>query len=117
MPTPSGAGAPRTTAPAVARGGDRATAHPGYRLLFRTVFRRMDPERAHHLAFGAMRAAARVPLVRRAVSRVLAPRPAALRVQALGLDLPGPLGLAAGFDKNATGIDALTMAGFDFVEV
>ncbi|MFX4292183.1 quinone-dependent dihydroorotate dehydrogenase [Streptomyces bohaiensis] len=117
MTTPSGAGAPRATAPAVARGGDRATAHPGYRLLFRTVFRRMDPERAHHLAFGAMRAAARVPLVRRVVSRVLAPRPAELRVRALGLDLPGPLGLAAGFDKNATGIDALTMAGFDFVEV
>nr|WP_130799615.1 quinone-dependent dihydroorotate dehydrogenase [Streptomyces otsuchiensis] len=117
MATSPGADAPRAATPAAARGGDRAAAHPGYRLLFRTVFRRMDPERAHHLAFGALRTAARVPVLRTAVARVLAPRHDVLRTHALGLDLPGPFGLAAGFDKNATGIDALTMAGFDFVEV
>jgi dihydroorotate dehydrogenase len=35
----------------------------------------------------------------------------------MGLDFPGPLGLAAGFDKNAEGIDALAALGFAFVEV
>jgi dihydroorotate dehydrogenase subfamily 2 len=40
-----------------------------------------------------------------------------LRVQAFGRDLPGPLGLAAGFDKDALGPDALGAMGFAFVEV
>jgi dihydroorotate dehydrogenase len=41
----------------------------------------------------------------------------ALRVRALGLDFPSPLGLAAGFDKDAAHIDALGALGFGFVEV
>ena len=35
----------------------------------------------------------------------------------MGLDFPGLLGLAAGFDKNAVGIDALANMGFGFVEI
>ncbi|MCD0481191.1 quinone-dependent dihydroorotate dehydrogenase [Streptacidiphilus sp. ASG 303] len=88
-----------------------------YRLLFDLLFRRMDPEKAHHLAFGWIRAASAVPGLRTLVRRVLAPRDPALRVTALGLDMPGPFGLAAGFDKNAVGIDGLAMAGFDHVEI
>jgi len=38
-------------------------------------------------------------------------------VRAMGIDFPGPLGLAAGFDKNADGIDALAALGFGFVEI
>nr|WP_308294152.1 quinone-dependent dihydroorotate dehydrogenase [Streptomyces sp. ST2-7A] len=91
--------------------------HPAYRLLFRLAFRRMDPERAHHLAFGAIRATARVPGVRDAVAGVLARRDPSLRTRVLGLDLPGPFVLAAGFDKNAEGIDGLAMLGFDAVEI
>lgn len=90
---------------------------PGYPLLFTTVLRRLDPERAHHLAFAAIRAAARVPGLRSAVRAVFAPAHPTLRVTALGLDLPGPFGLAAGFDKNAVGIDGLAALGFDFVEI
>ncbi|MDT3398223.1 quinone-dependent dihydroorotate dehydrogenase [Streptomyces sp. B1866] len=88
-----------------------------YALLFRLVFRRMDAERAHRLAFAWIRLAARVPVLRALTARVCAPRGAALRVTALGLHLPGPFGLAAGFDKNAVGIDGLTMLGFGHVEV
>jgi dihydroorotate dehydrogenase len=47
----------------------------------------------------------------------LVPRDPVLRVRALGLDFPGPLGLAAGFDKDALGADALGALGFAFVEV
>jgi dihydroorotate dehydrogenase len=88
-----------------------------YRLLFDLFFRRMDPEKAHELAFAWIRAAGAVPGLRTLVHRVLAPREPALRVRALGLDLPGPFGLAAGFDKNATAVDGLTMLGFDHVEI
>jgi dihydroorotate dehydrogenase len=49
--------------------------------------------------------------------RLLAPRDPALRVHALGLDFPGPLGLAAGFDKDGEGVIGLAALGFGFVEV
>jgi dihydroorotate dehydrogenase len=88
-----------------------------YRLLFAAVFRRMEPERAHHLGFGAIRAAAAPPGAARALRAFFGPNDPALRVRALGLDFPGPFGLAAGFDKNAIGIDGLAALGFAFVEV
>lgn len=88
-----------------------------YPLLFRGVLARMDPERAHGLAFAAIRGTAAVPGLRGAVRAAAAPRHPGLRVRALGIDFPGPFGLAAGFDKNAVGVDGLTMLGFDFVEV
>lgn len=87
-------------------------------MLFGRVLVRLDPEAAHRAAFAGMRAAARVPGVRSWATRRLAPAPGATRpVEALGLTFPGPLGMAAGFDKNAVGIDALAALGFSFVEV
>jgi dihydroorotate dehydrogenase len=73
------------------------------------VLHRIDPERAHALSLWALRAG-------------LAPAPgpvtsARLRVTIGGLDLPNPMGLAAGFDKNAVAVAPLTRAGFGFVEV
>ena len=79
-----------------------------YRLLFDHVLTRTDPERAHRAAFRAIRAG-RPVLARRAVPG----RP----VHALGLTFPNVLGLAAGFDKNAVGIDALAALGFGHVEI
>ncbi len=81
-------------------------ARPVYRALFRTVFQGMDPERAHHLGFGAIRAAAGVPGGSAALRAVLGTDEPELRVKALGLEFPGPFGLAAGFDKNAVVIVA-----------
>ena len=49
--------------------------------------------------------------------RWLGPRDPVLRVRALGLEFPGPLGLAAGFDKDARGTRGLAALGFGFVEV
>jgi dihydroorotate dehydrogenase len=80
-----------------------------YDALFRGVLTRMDAERAHHLGFRAIRAGR--PAVR------LGRRPSPMPVRAMGLDFRNPLGLAAGFDKNAVGIDALSALGFGFVEV
>jgi len=88
-----------------------------YGLFFRLVFAPMDPEGAHRRAVRLIRLAARVPVLRSAVAAVLAPRYAALRTEAFGLRMPGPFGLAAGFDKNAVAIDGLAMLGFDHVEI
>lgn len=80
-----------------------------YDLLFEQGLTRFDPERIHHAAFRAIRAAA--PLAGRVVRLPSVP------VDALGLRFPHPLGLAAGFDKNAVGIDGLAALGFGHVEV
>jgi dihydroorotate dehydrogenase len=88
-----------------------------HRFLFSAVFRRVPAEAAHRAGFALIRAAAAVPGLSRLLRVFLAPHDPVLRVQALGLDLPGPLGLAAGFDKDARGPDALGALGFAFVEV
>ncbi|MCP3423686.1 quinone-dependent dihydroorotate dehydrogenase [Nocardioides pinisoli] len=80
-----------------------------YDVVFTQALTRVDPERIHHAAFRAIRAA--TPLTGRAVRVPSAP------VRALGLTFPHPLGLAAGFDKNAVGIDGLAALGFGHVEV
>ena len=88
-----------------------------YRLLYRIVLRRVPAETAHRLAFGLIRAAGGVPGAAWLLRRWLGPRDPVLRVRALGLDFPGPLGLAAGFDKDARGTRGLAALGFGFVEV
>jgi dihydroorotate dehydrogenase len=69
----------------------------------------VDPERSHGLAIAAMKAGL-VPL-----SGVITSD--RLKTNFCGLEMPNPIGLAAGYDKNATVVDALTRAGFGFVEV
>jgi dihydroorotate dehydrogenase len=79
-----------------------------YSFLFDHGLTRLDAETAHRLGFRAVRAARPVLARRRAPG---AP------VTAMGLTFPNVLGLAAGFDKNAVGIDALAALGFGHVEV
>lgn len=87
-----------------------------YDVLFERALTRVDPERIHHAAFRAIRAAA--PVTSRLVGTPLERRVGApAQVRALGLTFPHPLGLAAGFDKNAVGIDGLAALGFGHVEV
>ncbi|MBX3099658.1 MAG: quinone-dependent dihydroorotate dehydrogenase [Salinibacterium sp.] len=81
-----------------------------YRFIFRVFFARMDPERAHHVAFAVIR---RLPGFFRGFFRP----DASLRVTALGLTFDSPFGIAAGFDKQGTGIRGLGILGFGHVEV
>ena len=76
--------------------------------LSRPLMRALDPEDAHVLAIKALRL---MPLPRSAAD------PAELAVRAFGLNFPNPVGIAAGFDKNAQVPDALLRLGFGFVEV
>lgn len=91
-------------------------------MLYGTFFRllvalRVGAETAHRLAAASLRLlTAPAPLLR-AVHRLLAPDDPALRVRALGLDFPTPLGCAAGVDKTGTWFDALCALGFGAVEV
>ncbi|MDQ1899770.1 quinone-dependent dihydroorotate dehydrogenase [Paracoccus sp. WLY502] len=71
---------------------------------------RLDPERAHDLSIMAL-SAGLVPL---AGSPVTSDR---LRTNLAGLDLPNPIGLAAGYDKNAKAVGPLMRAGFGFIEL
>ena len=88
-----------------------------YRAIYAVLLRRLPAETAHRLGFSLIRAAAGVPVVPWLLRRLLAPRDPALRVHALGLDFPGPLGLAAGFDKDGAGVLGLSALGFGFIEV
>lgn len=73
------------------------------------ALRCFDPETAHRLALKAL-GAGLVP----APGTVSSSR---LKTSLAGLDLPNPLGLAAGFDKNADALHPLSKSGFGFVEV
>ena len=88
-----------------------------YRFVYWLVLSRLPVEGTHRISFGLLRALTAVPGVRALVMRVLAPRDPVLRVRVFGRELPGPLGLAAGFDKNAAGVGALLALGFGFVEI
>ena len=76
--------------------------------LSRPLMRALDPENAHALAIKALRY---VPLARSGAD------PPELGVRAFGLNFPNPVGIAAGFDKNARAPDPLLRLGFGFVEV
>ncbi|TVS02745.1 MAG: quinone-dependent dihydroorotate dehydrogenase [Rhodobacteraceae bacterium] len=73
------------------------------------LLRSFDPETAHLFALAALRQGL-APLPR----PVTSPR---LNMRIAGLDLPNPIGLAAGFDKNAVALRGLARVGFGFVEV
>ncbi|GAA6165930.1 quinone-dependent dihydroorotate dehydrogenase [Pelagimonas sp. KU-00592-HH] len=69
----------------------------------------IDPEAAHGFAIKALQMG-----MAHAPGTLTSPR---LKTTFAGLDLPNPVGLAAGFDKNATALDGLAKAGFGFFEV
>jgi dihydroorotate dehydrogenase len=66
------------------------------------LLRRLDPEDAHRLAIAGLK------LLSHGTPK---PSPPSLAMRAFGLDFPNPVGMAAGFDKNAEAPDALAGAG------
>jgi dihydroorotate dehydrogenase len=88
-----------------------------YRYVLRPLLWLLPAETAHHAAFGALRLMGALPGGRALLRRLFAVDERVLAVRALGLSFANPLGLAAGFDKNAVGHQALGDLGFGFVEV
>jgi dihydroorotate dehydrogenase len=76
----------------------------------------LDAEAAHRLTLAGLRAAHRLGLLKLLAAQPVA-QPAPQPVELMGLTFANRIGLAAGFDKNATCVDAMGALGFGFVEV
>lgn len=87
-----------------------------YRAL-RWVFFRVPPERIHTWVFALLRVATGLGVSRRLLAAWLAPSDPVLETTVFGVTFPGPVGLAAGFDKNGSGINAWGPLGFGYAEV
>jgi dihydroorotate dehydrogenase len=90
-----------------------AVESPAWRLAKKALFT-IDAERIHHVAMSSLSAWSRWCSLPTQSDIARDPR---LQVLALGLQFPNPLGLAAGFDKDARCIPAWQALGFGFVEV
>jgi dihydroorotate dehydrogenase len=87
-----------------------------YRALRRALFL-VAPERIHTWVFALLRAVTAWSVVRRALAQWLAPRDPVLASTVFGVRFPGPLGLAAGFDKDGRGLRTWGALGFGYAEV
>src|SRR5271168_1173165 len=87
-----------------------------YRVVRRVMFL-VPAERMHTWVFAALRLVTATALARRMLRRRLAPHDPILASTVFGVRFPGPLGLAAGFDKDGTGLNAWGALGFGFAEV
>ncbi len=88
-----------------------------YKLLVRSILFQFDPEKVHHFTFSLIKGLMRIPLIpqiTRLIFRVENPK---LHRGLLGLKFENPVGLAAGFDKNALLFDEFANYGFGFIEV
>jgi dihydroorotate dehydrogenase len=86
-----------------------------YRFIFTTFLSRLDPERAHTLAYRVIEALPKLG-VGAVVERFTRPDPC-LSVSTLGLEFDSPFGVAAGFDKEGAAIRGLGQLGFGHIEV
>lgn len=88
-----------------------------YESAVRPLLFRLDAERAHNLTLAASELGGRSALVRRAAGRAFTLRDPRLETSLAGLPLANPLGLAAGFDKNARAVRMLGALGFGHLEI
>ncbi|MCV6972754.1 quinone-dependent dihydroorotate dehydrogenase [Mycobacterium bohemicum] len=85
--------------------------------LLRRLFFLVPPERIHTLVFAALRGVTAVAPVGNLLHRRLGPTDPALASTVFGVRFPGPLGLAAGFDKDGLGLHTWGALGFGYAEV
>jgi dihydroorotate dehydrogenase len=88
-----------------------------YDFLYRNLFTFFDAEYSHRMALQCLRVVGTVPPVRAGLARLTSCNLAGMSINALGLAFDHPLGLAAGFDKDALCLAGLRALGFSFVEV
>ncbi|SIR88969.1 quinone-dependent dihydroorotate dehydrogenase [Williamsia sterculiae] len=87
-----------------------------YPWLLRLMFL-LPPERIHTVAAAVIAGVGRLAPLRRLGTHLLGTHDPILRSRVFGIDFPAPLGLAAGFDKNATAVDAWGALGFGYAEL
>ena len=87
-----------------------------YKLLRPLLFS-IGPEKIHHLVFGLLQIKGKLPGFKGLLKILFAKSDPRLERTLLGLKFANPVGLAAGFDKNALLIDELACFGFGFIEI
>ncbi|MFN3927114.1 MAG: quinone-dependent dihydroorotate dehydrogenase [Pseudanabaenaceae cyanobacterium] len=90
---------------------------PLYTAILRPLLFRLDPERAHQLAIALVQQIGKNPPLQKLAQQLFGYAHPALSQTIWGLHFPNPIGLAAGFDKNGSGIGAWADLGFGFAEI
>ncbi len=88
-----------------------------YKRIIRPLFFFFDPEKIHHFTFFAIKFITKIPGVSYLVRRMFVIENPKLERTLFGLTFKNPVGLAAGFDKNATLYKELANFGFGFIEI
>jgi dihydroorotate dehydrogenase len=88
-----------------------------YKYIIRPILFLFDPEFIHHFTFKFIKFASYIPFKMKAWTHIFNVNNEKLRREVLGLKFNNPVGLAAGFDKDAMLYDELASFGFGFVEI
>ena len=88
-----------------------------YKLLIRPILFCFDPEKVHHFTFSFIKFISKIPLVPSIIRGMYQVNNKSLERELFGLKFKNPIGLAAGFDKNAVLYNELANFGFGFVEI
>jgi dihydroorotate dehydrogenase len=88
-----------------------------YRIIIKPLFFLFPAERAHYTAMSLLRTACRIPGISALMSSLFQKKSPTLKRQLFGLTFENPVGLAAGFDKDARWVDELSTLGFGFIEI
>ena len=87
-----------------------------YKLIRECLFL-FDPEKVHYFSMNSLRLLCRFSFIKKIISRLFSPATALLERKFLGINFKNPVGLGAGFDKNAQYLNELEALGFGFVEI
>lgn len=88
-----------------------------YKLLIRPFLFLFDPEAVHHFVFCFLKICFKIPVTQNLIAYFHKPNNPQLSVNLMGLSFKNPVGLAAGFDKDAKLHDELSAFGFGFIEI
>ena len=88
-----------------------------YKLLIRPLLFCFDPEKVHHFTFKLIRYASKIPLIPNLIRSLYVVKDKRLERNLFGLTFNNPVGLAAGFDKDAKLFNELSNFGFGFIEI
>ncbi len=87
-----------------------------YKLIRECLFL-FDPEKVHYFSMNCLRLLCRFSFIKKIINRLFSPVNAPLQKKFLGISFKNPVGLGAGFDKNAQYLNELEALGFGFVEI
>ena len=88
-----------------------------YKLILRPLFFCLNPERAHHFVTGLFKFISMIPGLNWSISKSLTINDKRLEREVFGIKFPNPVGLAAGFDKDAGFYKEFSNLGFGFIEI